>query len=102
MKLIMTGEKISAQRAQELRVVQDIYPQEQLHEKQLELAGKIAKHSLYSLALLKESVRFSAENSGPGARLYETSIFHSLYNTKAKEEGVGSFLQKRKPDFTGM
>lgn len=99
MKLAMTGERLSAQRAKELGIVQEIYQPEELHLKQIELAKKISKFSLYSLSLLKDTVRFSFENNGEAARIFERGLFNSSQSLRSKKEGVGAFFEKRKPDF---
>lgn len=101
MKLILTGERLTAQRAKELGIVQEVHPKDKLNDAMMALANKIANHSQYSLMIAKQTVRFAFENSGDAARRYERDRFFSLMGLPGKHEGVTAFINKRKADFTG-
>ena len=101
MRLILSGERLNAQRALELGIVQDIYPNSELHAAQIKLARKIAKHSQYALALAKQATQFSFEN-GSISREYERKLFQSSLELPGAKEGLNAFNNKRKPDFTGI
>lgn len=102
MKMILTGERISVERAKELGIVQEIHPVEKLHEAMINLANKMASHSLYTLMVAKQSVRASFEQSGDTARLFERMSFKAIMGLPGKREGIPAFINKRKPDFTGI
>jgi enoyl-CoA hydratase/carnithine racemase len=101
MKLILTGERMTAQRAKELGIVQEVHPTEKLHDAQMALAEKIAAHSLYTLSTAKVSTKFSFENSADIARQFERSSFFPQFNLPGAKEGITAFVNKRKPNFEG-
>jgi enoyl-CoA hydratase len=101
MKMILTGETLTAQKALQLGVVSDVYKPEELHAKQLELAKKMAQFSLYSLATAKGAVKFSYENPSNAALEFERRTFDSLLNLPGAREGLPAFVDKRKPSFVG-
>lgn len=103
MKMIMTGQRINAQRAHQLGVVQEVFGSlEALHQGQMKLAEEIASNSLYALSLAKESTKFAFEESGNAARILERASWRSSLSLPGGKEGIGAFIQKRKPDFRGL
>ena len=101
MKMILSGESINAKRALELGIVAEVHKPEELHAKQIELAKLISRHSLYSLAVAKSTVKFAYENPGPQALDYERTMFNGLLNLPGAKEGLPAFVNKKKPDFRG-
>lgn len=99
-KLILTGETITAKQALEWGIVSEVHKPEELHKKQLELALKIAKYSLYTVATAKTAIKFSFENPGPQAVNFEKWAFDSLLNLPGAKEGLPAFVARRAPDFT--
>lgn len=99
MKMILSGESITAQKALEFGIVSDVCKKEELHAKQIELAKKIAANSLYSLAIAKTAVKFSFENPHNAAMDFERKTFESLFNLPGAKEGIPAFIGKKKPDF---
>jgi enoyl-CoA hydratase len=101
MKMILSGESINAKRAFELGIVAEVHKPEELHTKQIELAKSISRHSLYSLAVAKSTVKFAYENPGPQAFDYERMLFNGLLNLPGAREGLPAFVNKKKPDYRG-
>ena len=102
MKLILTGESLTAQRANQLGIVQTVVPSDQLHEEQKKLALKIAQGSRSALILAKEATKFAFENSYDAAKKYERATFKSSVALEGGREGVDAFLSKRKANFEGI
>ena len=101
MKLVLTGDSLNAQQALQLGVVAEVTKPEDLHAKQLELAKKMAQHSLYSLSTAKVAVKFSFENPSSAGIDFEKRTFDALFNLPGAREGLPAFVAKRKPDFKG-
>ena len=100
MKMILTGQTITAKQALEYGLVSEVHKAEDLHKKQIELAESVAKHSLYSLATAKTAVKFSYENPQPQAIEFERRTFDALLNLPGAREGLPAFVQKKPADFT--
>ena len=97
--MILTGEPLTAAKALELGIVSEVHKPEELHAKQLELAEKICKMSLYSASIAKGSVKYSYENDYSSALLYERRNFEALLNLPGSKEGINAFINKKTPDF---
>lgn len=101
MKMILTGEPITAQHAHSLGLVTEVHKADQLHAKQIELAEKIAAHSLYSLIHAKAATKFSFDNPSSQAAEFERRVFYSDFGLPGAKEGITAFIAKRKADFRG-
>jgi len=101
MRLILTGDMIGAAEAKEIGLVDLVFPPEELREKTLELAAKIASHSPLTVRLAKESVRASERLAIEEGLLYERDLFCLCFSTDDMAEGVKAFIEKRRAEWTG-
>ncbi len=101
MKMILTGEPITAQQAHAWGLVTEVHKADQLHAKQLELAEKVAQHSVYSLIHAKLATKFSFDNPSSQAAEFERRVFYSDFALPGAKEGISAFIAKKKPDFRG-
>ncbi len=101
MRLILTGDMISAQEAREIGLVELVFAADELREKTLELAGKIAAKSPLTLKIAKEAIRASERMSIDDGIAYERDLFCLAFSTEDKEEGVAAFLEKRPAEWKG-
>jgi enoyl-CoA hydratase len=101
LRLVLSGDMISAQEAKEIGLVELVYEPDDLREKTLELAGRIASKSPLTLRVAKQSVRAAMELPLAGGLAYERDLFCLLFSTEDKKEGVEAFLQKRPAEWTG-
>lgn len=101
LRMIYTGEMVDALRAREIGLVDEVFPDEQLREKTMELARAIAAKSPAALQAAKEAVKAAARMPLEEGLKYEKVLFGLLFSTEDKEEGVRAFLEKRKPEFKG-
>jgi len=100
MELVLTGGMIDAKQAEKDGLVSKVVPTETTVEVALEMANKIASFSLPVAAAAKETVNAAFElNLAEGLR-FERRIFHSLFALSDQKEGMGAFVEKRKPKFT--
>jgi enoyl-CoA hydratase len=67
------------------------------------LAAAITVADMPRLAAMaaKESVNRAFESGLSDGVMFERRIFHSLFATQDKNEGMQAFIEKRKPQFTG-
>jgi enoyl-CoA hydratase len=101
MKMILTGEPITAREAFDAGLVAQLTPDELTVEDALALAAKIARQSPLALRLAKESVNAAFEMSLTAAVAHEPRLFYLLFASDDQKEGMAAFLEKRTPDFTG-
>jgi enoyl-CoA hydratase len=94
-EIIMTGDRLSAERARELGIVSRIVENHELLEKTMELAKKIAKKATMSTRMIKEAIRLS-QNAGLLQGIStERLMFRSLFSTESKKNGLEEFLQRK-------
>ncbi|MDL1913588.1 MAG: enoyl-CoA hydratase [Bergeyella sp.] len=96
MEMILSADCISAKKAKEIGLVNEIYSAEELLPKTLELANKIASNSPLGAEKVIESINKSDLSTG-----FETEIknFAWLFDQEDKKKGVKAFLEKRKAKF---
>ena len=101
MRLILSGDMISAAEAKEIGLVEMVTPAEELRDKTLELAANIASKSPLTLRVAKEAIRASQRMPVEEGLLYERDLFCLCFSTEDKAEGVEAFLQKRQASWKG-
>jgi len=97
LKMLLTGEPISAQTAVEIGLINEAIPIGELHERVLETARMIASKSTHVVGLGKRAFRHQDEM--PLAEAYDFCTEVVIDNLKAEDaaEGIDAFLEKRKP-----
>lgn len=101
MRLVMTGEMISAEDAERIGLVEKVFEPESLREETLAMARTIASRSPIALQAAKESILAARRTPLDEGLKFERAWFGLLFSTRDKEEGVDAFLNKRDPEFTG-
>jgi enoyl-CoA hydratase/carnithine racemase len=99
--VMMTGEKISAQSALELRLVTRVVPSEILLNKGLELARTLAANAPISMRLVKQVLNQSYDLDLESVMQLETEATLECLASEDLQEGVQSFLEKRAPIYKG-
>ncbi len=98
-ELLLTGDTISAQDAFELGLVNRVFEPEELMDKVMELARKIASKSNVQVSFIKALVNKGADVDLATANYLEISYFSSSFSTHDQKEGMTAFIEKRKPEF---
>jgi enoyl-CoA hydratase len=101
MRLILAGDRIGAEEAKQLGLVDLVFEPEELRGKTLELASRIASKSPLTLKVAKEAVRASERLSIEDGISYERDLFCLCFSSADKEEGVAAFLAKRPAQWQG-
>ncbi len=96
MEMICSAGMISGEEAEKYGLVNYVVSQEELLATCTKLASKFARNSPMAIASAIKAV-----NAGQNTNGYEVEIeqFGSLFGTEDFNEGVGAFMEKRKPEF---
>nr|QBH73207.1 putative cyclohex-1-ene-1-carboxyl-CoA hydratase [Encarsia formosa] len=100
MEMVLTGEPITAQQANEYGLVSKVVPAGELLTEAIKLADKIARQSQVSVAIAKDSVNKAFETTLQQGLDYEKKSFWATFSTADQKEGMKAFAEKRKPNFT--
>jgi enoyl-CoA hydratase len=99
MEMVLTGRNMDAAEAERSGLVSRIVPLADLLDEALKVAERIAAMSLPATMIAKESVNRALETTLAEGVRFERRLFHSLFSTEDKMEGMAAFSEKRQPDF---
>ena len=100
-ELAMLGEKVSAERAEEIGMIYRACSDEELEEQAFGLALKLAGRPTRGLGLIKRALNASLTNDLDEQLELEAKLQGKAGATNDYKEGIAAFLEKRKPKFTG-
>ncbi len=100
MDMCLTGRTMDAAEAERSGLVSRVVPVDALVEEALKAADKVAAQSLPIAMMTKESVNRAYETTLAEGVRFERRLFHSMFATADQKEGMGAFVDKRKPGFT--
>lgn len=95
-EMIFSAKMISAAKAKQIGLVNEVFTQEELLLKSKELATLISKNSPMGIKKAIKMINLSDSENGYDA---EIKAFGELFEMNDKQEGVSAFLEKRKPNF---
>lgn len=99
-RMILCGERVKADKALQIGLVEEVVPTGKSLEKALELAEMACKQSPSSVARCKTLVMSSRDGrSHSDSWRMERELFVELFSTEDQKEGVNAFLEKRKPEW---
>jgi len=101
MEMVLTGRPLTAQEAHAAGLVSRIVPPEMCLDEAMRVAGEIARQAPIAVRLAKEAVLQAYETPLEAGLAFERRLFHALFSTEDKREGVRAFLEKRRPEFQG-
>ncbi len=101
LELIMTGRTLPAREAEQLGLINKVVPASDLDKAVDELASQLASGPTKALGLSKRIVNRVSSLELPEALEYEAQHQDIAGRTSDHLEAVKSFLEKRKPRFTG-
>ena len=100
-QILFTGQIVSAEEALRIGLVNQLFPQESLLDDVLQQLQKICSYGLLSLQMGKEVIDTGYEINLLAACKMERDAFAVCFSTDDQKEGMGAFIEKRKPRFTG-
>lgn len=105
-ELIFSGRRIKAEEAKAIGLCNHIYPAQTGAEfltQVLELARTISQQSHSAVSRAKQLLNEFSESTGLNYKLdAEAQAFGHLFGSHDQREGMGAFVEKRKPNFQGL
>ena len=99
MDMVLTGRMMDAAEAERSGLVSRVVPADALMTEALAVAEQLCALGMPSVMMAKDAVNRSFETGLTDGIAYERRLFHSLFGTEDQQEGMGAFLEKRKPEF---
>lgn len=100
MDLCLTARFMDAAEAERCGLVSRVVPVDQLMDETMKAAGKIASQSQPIAMMTKDAVNMAFETTLSAGIQFERRLFHSMFATADQKEGMGAFVEKRKPVFS--
>jgi len=102
-EMFFTARPISAEKAENLGVLNHLLEEDKLEEFTYTMAKEIAQNSPLSIAVIKEQLNIIGAARPINSESYEKidELRQKAFNSKDYAEGLKAFAEKRKPRFTG-
>jgi enoyl-CoA hydratase len=97
--LIFSGERLSAQEAQRIGLVDFVVPHAELMERAKALARKLSEKPRIAMTLAKKAIEEGMPVDLERGCTIEAAYFGLTCATQDRIEGVSAFLEKRRPQF---
>ncbi|MFB6814229.1 enoyl-CoA hydratase/isomerase family protein [Streptomyces sp. NPDC056347] len=101
-ELMFFGDALPAAEAERIGLVNRVVPDEELAKTATEWAQRLAEGPTRAIALAKQLVNASMENDRSTAFAAEAAAQEINMTTRDAQEGVASFVERRKPEFRGV
>jgi enoyl-CoA hydratase len=101
MRMILTGEPVTAAEAEAMGLVSEVVADDQVLERALSLAGRIATMPPLAVMQIKEVLLAGQDASLETALMLERKAFQLLFSSEDQKEGMKAFKEKRKPVYRG-
>ena len=101
MGLALLGDKLSAEKAQQLGMIWQVVEDDQLQAEAEKMAEHLAKQPTYGLSLIKKAINTAAHNTLDEQLILERDLQRLAGRSEDYREGVQAFMQKRTPTYKG-
>ena len=98
-RMILCGERIGAQQAQTLGLVEEVVPTGEALATATALAAKVGNQSPSSVAACKRLIHSARNIAIADGLVAERDEFVALFSTEDQQEGTNAFLEKREPEW---
>jgi enoyl-CoA hydratase len=101
LEILLTGERISAEEAHRIGLVNHVVAKHKLLEESEALMRKILANGPVAVRFVIEAVNAGLEMPVAEAQFLEATLFGLICSTEDMKEGTKAFLEKRAPKFQG-
>jgi enoyl-CoA hydratase len=101
MEILLTGNRLGAEEAYRIGLVNAVVPPEQVMERAEEYARRIADNGPLAVRKIKESALRGLATTVPEAMRIEAECAAVVFASEDAKEGPRAFIEKRAPRFTG-
>ena len=101
MEMLLTAERITAEEALKIGLVNVVVPREELMGKCEEYAAKIMQNSPTAVRLTKEAALRGIDTSKADSLTIGTNLQRINQTSEDAKEGPKAFAEKRQPQWTG-
>lgn len=96
-RMILCGERVDAETALRIGLVEEVVKQGEVKSRALALAQRVDQQSPASISACKRLIQGARTTSPNQVLPLERTLFMTLFETQDQQEGVNAFLQKRAP-----
>jgi enoyl-CoA hydratase/carnithine racemase len=101
LRMLLTGEMVSARTAAEWGLINEVVPAGELRDAALDLARKVAAGSPLTVAIGKQAFYSQIDLDQGKAYAYAKEVMSMNSLAADAQEGIGAFLEKRSPQWSG-
>jgi enoyl-CoA hydratase len=101
LEILLTGDMVSAQRAYEIGLVNQVVPAAELMTAARAMAQNLASKAPVAARYIIEAVNHGLDVALAQGQALETSLFGAIASTEDTKEGTRAFLEKRKAAWKG-
>jgi len=98
-RMILCNERIDAQTAERIRLVEEVVERGESLDRALQLAAQAAQQSPSAVARCKRLIHSGRDVVIGDGLAAERELFVELFSTEDQREGVNAFLDKREPEW---
>lgn len=102
LELLLTGDSFGPQRAHDLGLVNKVVPHDTLLEESFALADRILRHSPLAAARIIAAVTRGLNTTIDEGLVIESEQFARMASSNDVREGLGAWIERRKPSYTGI
>ncbi len=99
LELLLSAKMVDAKEAQNIGLVNDVFPQDALLEKVNKIARLLMAQGPQAQAFTLKAVYAGADKSMEDSLAIEARAFQDVFDTTDRIEGSTAFLERRKPEF---
>jgi enoyl-CoA hydratase/carnithine racemase len=98
--LMITGRRLSPAEAYELGILDRLFPADRLEEETVKYAEGLASGAAGAIGSIKLAVRRGIDRPLKEGLQIERELVEPLFESEESKEGIGAFMEKRKPEFS--